>query len=629
MPPLHRTRRAAVASVVGVSVAASAAALVTTRALPGPALLGAALVLGLAVPTSRLLARRILWHGAVLAGVVPALWWVDLPVGALGRFGLLVALTSGGLAAWLVAGGRSELPGRARRLVPAWQVADLVPAGAVAAAAYYLFGWLRVTSPTAALAALMPGWDHSAHFAMAHALRLHGATADMVPAPDDGTWAFAAYPQGHHAVVATLMEALTGTDATDVGAEMVAYLHGTSLVLVGAAAMVAAGLCALPRLRRRPAVATPVAALAVAAVVIGPGGASFSHGFVNFVVAAALTACVPLVVATMPRVTSPAPLAALGGLVVGVAHGWALLLVMALPMAAVVALPVRRARWRADRRTWWACGAIAGATAAGLAAAARVVLSQDVGAVLVASGGVVGPDMGVLALVVTGAVGAALWGATRVSTRVTWAAAGPLVGLAAAGVLAVVQLRATGDVSYYFWKLLIGVELVCAVLLGLVTARRVTAPQPGRTHAGRLRVAAASLGIAAGASQVFGVTLLGSELYDVPPTALEPAAAILGAVDVALATGGTTVSLTTHDGDAVGALNAQQWHLALTGAWTVRANEAATAQMATVAAGGQDLVDAARLWLADPLVRIITTPGTAERLRAELPTDEAGRILSW
>lgn len=630
--PSHPRRlvgRGVAAAFAGTCVAVAVAAAVTSGAVPGPVLLAAALGVALAVPTSRLLARRILWHGALLAGVVPTLWWVDLPLGRLGRFGLLLALASGALAAWTLADGRAGLRDRARRLLPAWQVVDLLPLGAVAAGAWYLLPWLRVGSATDALAALVPGWDHSAHFAMTHALRLSGATADVAGAPIGGASAFAGYPEGHHTLVATLMEALAGTSATDVRADLVAYLHASCLVLLGVLAMVAAGLCALPRLRRRPAVATPLAALAVAALVVGPGGIGYAQGFVNFVPAVALTACVPLVVATMPRVTLPVPLAAVGALVVAVAHGWVLLLVMALPMAAVVLLPLRRARWRADRRTWVLCGAIAAATLLGLLAAVRVVLRQDVSHLLVTPGGIIGPEMGALALVVAGALGGALWSTTRSAPRLAWAAVGPAVGLLTAGGLALAQLSSTGGVSYYFWKLLIGVELVSAVVLGGTVSRWVTAARPGLSRVARLRVAAASLGIAAGASQVFGVAVTGQEIFPVDHGRTAQAVELLRAADAATAVGGPTVSLAPAGTGALEPLNAQQWHLALTGAWSARAHAAAGTDIVTEQGTARGWVEAARLALRDPEVHVVVPPESAAELRAELPTSMAARVVSW
>jgi hypothetical protein len=628
--PIRPIRPAGVLALAsGAGAAALVAAARAAGLMPGPTVLVLTVAVGLAIPSSRLLARRILWHGAVVSGAVPVLWWWDLPLGAVGRSGLVLALGVGGLVAWLVWDGPGGVRGRARLLLPDWKLVDLLPLVAAAATAWFTLAWLRVSSGAQALAALVTGWDHSAHYGMVRALRLFGATSGAVPAPAGERWQFTAYPQGYHALVATVMEAMSGTAPGDQGAELVTYLHATCLTLLGAAVMVAAGLCALPRLRRRPAVATPVVGLAVAALVIGPGGESFGHGFVNFVVAAALTACVPLVVVTMPRVALPVPLAALCALLVAIAHDWALLLVMALPMAAVVLLPLGRARWRADRRTWWIGGAVVAATVAGLFAALRILLVNDVSEVLVMPGGVLGPEMGPLVVMVTGALGLCLWGATRSSTRVTWSAVGPAVGLLAAAWLALLQMRAGGELSYYFWKLMIGVELVSVVVLGVAVARWVRVPRADRSRTALLRTGAASLIVAAGCTQLFEVTDDGSEFFSLPSPKVAHAEAVLAAAAVAQEAGGPTVVLTPQGEHALDPLSAQQWHLALTGRWTAEANALADDVLVNDAGGPQDLLLAAERVLSDPDVQVVAPPETAAVLREQLPTHLAERVLSW
>ena len=633
-PPTTRGHRV-LAGGTGLAVATVVAGARAAGVLPGPAALVLGVVLVAAVPTSTLLARRVLWHGAILAGAVPVLWWVDLPLGTVGRAGALLALGAGGLATWLLWDGLAGLRARARRLVPVWQVVDLLTAGAALGSSWFLLGWLRVTTGAQALAVLVPGWDHSAHYGMVRALRLYGATPDVVAAPSGQTWQFASYPQGYHALVATVMEAMLGTDVADQGTELVAYLRATALALIAAAVLITAGICALPRLRRRPAVATPVVALAVAALVVGPGGVSFTHGFVNFVVTCAFTACVALVVVGMPRVALPVPLAALGGLLVAVAHGWALLLVMALPMAAVLVLPLRRARWRADRRTWWVCGAVVAATAVGLLAAARILLVHDVDAVLVMPGGVLGPKVGTLVLLVAATFAAALWGATRGHPRATWVVAGPAFGLVAAAGVAYLQLSSGEGLSYYFWKLMIGVELVSVVVLGVALAGRVPAAGPGRSRGARLRVAAASLLLSGGATQVFGGVVMGEKIFPVPSFKVPQAEAALAAADVAAALPGVgddaprTVVLTPEVEHALNPLSAQQWHLGLTGRWTGEANAFAVATLVAADGTRQDMLVAARTVLADPGAYVVAPPETAEALRAQLTDDEAARVLSW
>lgn len=629
VPPTAGALTRATAVAAGLLTAAVVAVLRVVGVIEGAWVLGPLVVALLAVPTSRLLARRILLNGAIVVGVVPALWWWDLPLGDLGRAGLLLAALIGGLTAWLLWSGLPAARERARQLVPSWHTVDLLPLGAAAASLWFMQAWLRVSTGSAALAALVPGWDHSAHYGMVHALRLNGVTADAVAAPAGEHWQFASYPQGYHSLVATVMEAVSSTTVADPGTEVVTYLRAICLTLLLAAVMVAAGLCALPRLRRRPAVALPVVALAVAAFVIGPGAASFAHGFVNFVMAAALTACIPLVVVTMPRIALPVQLAAVGALLVAVAHSWALLLVMALPAALVLLLPLRRSRWRADRRSWLLTGLVLAATGVGLLMALRTLVVYDAGAVLVLPGGVLGPEMGALVAVVLGALGLCLWGATRASTRVTWAATGPVVGLLAAAGVALLQRRAGAEPSYYFWKLVIGVELLAVVVLGIAVARSVRAAQPGRSRAPALRTAVASVVVAAGLSQVFDPAANGSELFGVPSFELPHAELVLRAAAVRAPAGMRTVRLTADGERALDPLNAQQWHLALTGAWTSEANAQAASALIAEGGGRQDLLVAAGILLEDAGTWVIAPPEVAATLRTELPDDQAARVMSW
>lgn len=629
MKTLPAVARHGIALAAGAGAAAGVAALHAAEVVPGRVAVALAIVIVLAVPSSRLLARRILWHGAILVGVVPMLWWADLPLGSVGRSGLLLAVGVGGLTAWLAWDGVGGLAGRARRVVPAWQAVDLLPVGAALVSAWFLKGWLRAATGAEALAALVPGWDHSAHFGMVRSLRLMGATSDVVPPPAGETWAYASYPQGYHTVVATLMELVRGTSSTDLSAELVTYLRATSLMLVGAAVLLTAGLSQLPRLRRRPAVAAPLAALAVGGFVIGPGATSFTHGFVNFVVVAALTACVPLVVVTMARVPLPVPLAALGGLLVAVAHGWVLMLVMALPMAAVVIVPLRRARWRAGRRAWWASGVVLVVTVLGLLAALRILLVHDVDSVLLMPGAVETPELGPLVLVISAAVGLTLWGSARRSPRSTWSAVGPVMGLIAVGSLAALQLDANGGLSYYFWKLLTAIELVSVVLVGVAVARWPSRPRPGRPLLERLRIGFAALLVTVGATQAFEAGVNGDDVFPVPDFKVAPAQATLRAAEVAASAGGPTVVIFPVTEHSLHPLNAQQWHLALGGTWTTEANIRAGEVLLADLSTPDGVLLAARQVLSDPRMQVIVPPEAAQALLAALPDDLAARVRSW
>ena len=62
----------------------------------------------------------------------------------------------------------------------------------------------------------------------------------------------------------------------------------------------------------------------------------------------------------------------------------------------------------------------------------------------------------------------------------------PLAGLAFATLLAVTQIRAQGDVAYYFWKYAIAVQLVSAVLLGVALVMALRSSGPRRSLGARV-----------------------------------------------------------------------------------------------------------------------------------------------
>ena len=322
--------------------------------LPG---LTAAILLALAFPTSSVLARRMLIAGSFAFGAAPLLWLWDLPVGTIWRVTLLMALGAGALTTLVLWSGRGDAGRRLHRLWPRLRPADALPVLAAGASAWVTSSWLRMATGPDALAVLIPGWDNSAHYDMAAMIRRHGVTVDRLADIPPEHWKFAEYPQGFHSFVAAVMETIGSPAQSAPGLELVTYVRAQGWVMVLAATMLAAGLAALPWLRRRPMVALPIVAGVVTAFVLGPGGTAFTTGFPNFVVAAALAGCVPLLVVTMPRVVMPLHLAALGALLVGVAQGWLLLLVAAVPAAMALALPVRRRSWAASRAAWLISGA--------------------------------------------------------------------------------------------------------------------------------------------------------------------------------------------------------------------------------------------------------------------------------
>lgn len=630
--PARSARRTVGVLVVALTAVFGAAAV--RLALPPMGLTAVALgtVLVLAVPTSRFLSRRMLLTGALLFGATPLLWWVDLPLGRLGRAGLIGSLLVGGLAAWLVAGGRRDVRRRARALLPTVRPVDAIPLLAALATAWVVSGWLRVRSGSAALGALLPGWDNSAHLDMVQMLLRNGVTVDRLAAPAGTVWQFSDYPQGYHAVVATLLQA-GGTRATDhPAAVLLAYVHAEAWMLVLLGGLLAAAVCSLPSLRRRPMLALPAATLLVAGFVTGPGGSAFVGGFPNFVYAAALAACIPLLVAGMPRVAMPLQVAALGGLVVGVANAWILLLAVALPAAAVLALPATRVRWRGSRRRWTATGLVLVVVALGTLGPLHVISGLSAGSVLTIRGGIDAPEPGFIVAVALGAVALCLW--TSASGRgrgLAWHGVTPVVGLLAALAVGAWQLHSAGALSYYFYKLLLGVGLVSlaviAVGLSGLTVRGLTVPAGGGPERSTRRFVLQGLAgvvAAVAAAQLTGLTIDGHRQFAAPTQAPEPMGAILTAAAHPLESSQPTVLLPVT---AASRLNAQQWYLAVTGRWTKQANETASRVLLTPGADGA--VVGALLDEAPDAVVLVDPAQLSAAQQAAGTTARGQRIVGW
>lgn len=527
----------------GAVVAAAVGALVVlarhTGVLPGwPAL--ALLVVGLlAVPSSEQLSRRILLMGCLVFGWVPVLWWWRLPTGGIGRSGWLLAALLGVLAGW-VSGGPAVAT-RLRRLVPKVRLVDVFPPLVLVCTAVLLRTRLTVHTGAKSLAIMLSGWDNVAHFDFVEAIRRHSVTIDRLPASPDGShWKGYNYPQGFHTVAATLMELIGSPKPASISEELIWYVHATALIEIAAVTMVAAGVCALPQLRSRPALAAPLVALVAATFVLGPGGSAVGHGFANFVVACALVACAGLIAVTVPRVVSPLHLAALGGALVGVAHGWILLLVLCLPAVAVVILPFRSRRWSASWRSWAAAAAIVLATVLCVLRAVAILSSLSLGAVLTIPGGSPLSSVGLALAVIFASIAAcvaarfrrgvpspaSVRGRTRApAVRTIWLSSVPVAGLVTAAVIAHHEWGAAGSLSYYFWKFGGGVELCCVAILavGIAAVRPVNTAS---TRPRRLRVVAASAALTVATTQVFGYVGPGENAL--PIGAIATGAAVAG-----------------------------------------------------------------------------------------------------
>lgn len=624
--------------------------------LPGVIEAAAFALVVLAVPTSRQLSRRILLAGCLFFGWVPVLYWWDLPVGDLGRSTLLFAAILGLLVGWIAAGVR---PGhRLRLLLPRLRTVDLLPVVAALAAVGVLWKWIQAKTGVAALAIMIPGWDHSAHYAMTHSIRVHDVTTQGLPVTPGGGTPFDGYPQSFHAVVASVMELLGSTGPGTAESEISLYTQAVGLVLVAAVVMLCAGLCALPSLRHRPVAALPLVALIASAFILGPGGAALQDGFPNLVLATAMVAAIPLLTIPLPRLLNPLHLAAIGGAIVGIAHGWAPLLVLALPGLLVALFPWRRSRWRASRSSWWLSGLAVLATTAGVGWAALILADIPLDA-LAAAGGVSAPVLGLVVFFTFACLATCLlirntWFGQRDSglsgsmTRTVWLSALPILGLLGAATLGAYQLATVDEVSYYFWKFISALGLVCIVglavgLAGLISSLpRRGAGQPKRRLSAALAVGAMTLAV----TQLFGLAGPNLPSIDIPANApgatardaserliREPpwAAQMIGDVDrlQAMFPGQPIFYISAPADGRTRGYSITQWFLGLTDTWTLEAQ--ATVEDAQLE---DDTVDGAleaveRVLAASPDNIVAVGEDIVDDIRRGLDDGLDERVVSW
>ena len=651
---MHTPRVRLIRGVVsGAAAAALVLALRLSGVLVGPIALMAAVALGLLIPVGRTVSLRALMVGSAVLGWLVVTWWLPLPLGGVGRATTLMALTAAGLAGWSMAGPSPRT--RLRTLLPRVTVTDGVTAMATGLAAALLSPWLRITTPTGAFALLLSGWDNSAHFDMVAMIRRFGVTTDLIGgAPGGETWSYGRYPESFHAVAATVMELLGPVRPGAVGTELVTMAQATGWLEVLAIGVIAAGIMSLPTLASRPGVSTIAVAVVVGAFLLGPGATALPSGFPNFFFACALASCVPLVVMTADRVT-PTVMFALGGLLVGVANSWILLLALALPAAVAVLLPWRRDRWPTTRLGWTLVTAITLLTAVGGLRALQVISVLDVG-VLTTLGGIPDPNRGTMAAILGAGIGLSILALTRRLGRGAVVSSAVFVGLAVGAAIAVLQIARSKTLSYYFWKYAIGLELITTVLAVVALSALLDASaeqgaavpilnQPIRRRLVARAANAVGIGVlAAAALQLYGFTGLVIGPLPMVPTAdgilLRKVAIvraqstsvvqdqITAAVAVAVPPGANPVFVGPPDKASIHPANAQLWYLALTGRWTDEANARSGLLMPSGTEGETLETIVRRVLYADPLAVVIVAPESQQALRDALGPD-AGRVLTW
>jgi hypothetical protein len=222
-----------------------------------------------------------------------------------------------------------------------------------------------------------------------------------------------------------------------------------------------------------------------------------------------------------------------------------------------------------------------------------------------------------------------------------------MAGLLTAAALGVLQIRASGAVTYYFWKFAIGLELVSLVIAVLmVTSALEALPQNVPRHRGWMPLVATALSAVA-ATQAFGFTGLHLGATHISPTAdgivrrgiLAQAAAspsatvreILAATGTHVANGSHAVYLSPSSDTAIHPVSAQQWFMSLTGAWTVEGNARTSALMPAPGGGtASDADRALRVLRSDPSSVVIVAPDRLAEVRDGLGDDTlTSRVTTW
>lgn len=599
------------------------------------------------LPTSDFLSRRIALAGTIVLGWTPLLWWFRWPF-QVDHGALVAAVVLGALAA---SGCSRQQSPRQRRIWPVVRPVDALPLVAGGAAALLLWRWFAVDTPARALALLLPGYDNVAHFSMFEAVARNNAMPDQVGLADDGTpWHYAHYPQGFHALAATLAD-VAGQDPTGGVQALPTFAHCVGGVVVATTVVLVAALCSLPPLRRRPLVALPAVGLVFSAYLLGPGGTTIADGFAPFWFASALVSIGVLLAVGSVRVVLPLNLAAIGGTLVGVAQSWAPLCLLLLPACAAVATPRGLPRWRAPV-AWWGWTALL--TSMVLIGVARPVLTLaqtvSVREVVSAAGGFSPPEptrlLLVLALASMSAAGFPLVRRRLTGPAVSRPTGGRiqvlglvvLVAVLSASCLLIAQIQSRGRPDYYFFKYVLGIEVVLVTLLAiqLVVAGRVVLD--GVTSVMLQRAIGLTALLAAPfvvSSSPYAPDLLDPHrpgTADLRPPASVTALAdhILSATREAGSRRGTEVFLAMPPGGSPQAAYPESWLLALTGTWTVGADRRAAPLVTRVDDPHTAASVAARLLKKEPALVVLVPPVHLEAVRRELsPGRLASRVQTW
>lgn len=362
-------------------------------------------------------------------------------------------------------------------------------------------------------------------------IRSHGEIIPTIPQTTAGdAWGFGEYPQGFHALLATMSDLLRPSYSS-VDSELVSFMNLQAACSVLTVLIVAAGLCALPAVRRRAAVMASGVAIAMAAWIYGPGAIPAYEGFANFYLACGMATATVLALLTFQRRIPVVGVAVVGAGLVGICNNWLLLVSLLAVVLWIKLWAVVRTRDSYSRRWWILSSVCISVSLLGMALPIIQIspLIEQSQHILEAQGGIAYPDFGLalVAVVLALVLGFANRSLARrmPSTQlraerldVSRAATGLFIPIALCIWLAVSQSVQNGAISYYFYKYLIAVLLLAWPLVVAAAACLLppTTPSEGLRHKHGLTVALCVLAITA--TQVFGFSVPGLQAVGLPAT---------------------------------------------------------------------------------------------------------------
>jgi hypothetical protein len=642
-PAAPRTRRAGFAATSALLATLSTYAVLAVGLLPVLVVLALLVLLLVAVPTAGGLSRRVALNGSLLIGWAQVLWWVRWPV-PVNHGAAILAATTGCLVLLL----HRAKAGAARSLVPRARPGDVLIASAGLAATVAMSPWAFAGSSRRALTLMLPGADNYAHFHMFATIRTYGAVTTSLPSPDGRGWGFDEYPQGFHALAATLSELVQPQLRPGVALPL-AYVHAVSLVVLLGVVTLVAAIVSLPGVRNRPSIALPVVTITLTAFLWKPGQDVLADGFANFWLAATAAASALLIgMASRCRLSVPESVAVVG-LIVLVAHAWAPMVVIAGPAALAVLSPLRPFRGHADPRRRAAVVAVTVLGALGVLEAVVALFTHvDVGTLVTAIGGVHGANpLPPFVLLIAGAV--ACWRAPKAlrrhgqedaGARVKWVALALLAGFGLGAVLLAAQFDTIGTSSYYFLKFFLGFDLILAAVVPALWATVLA--NAGRISSRRWVGVLTCLAMTAAASQAFGrfpaaKPPLSAEGRDGTASVGRPfdAARIADGI-LAAAASSTSTGSVTEDYVAIGPDRAAQafypdgWYHGVLASLTAGARQRLDYLRVRVDTVNEAVPVVRRLLERRPEVHVIVAARYARALRTGLrSTNLQARVRSW